>query len=96
MSTPQRIPNAATQLKNYAVSGVEPALSEVLDDPIVHLVMARDGVTRGNLELLVEQVRRDRLDGQGQIQRLYRQGLLLLLIRVSRGFRGCARSLRQR
>jgi hypothetical protein len=48
-------------MKNYAVAGIEPALSEVLDDPIVHLLMARDGVTRGNLELLIEWVRQNRL-----------------------------------
>ena len=52
MSMPPKAPDSAAPMKNYAVAGIEPALSEVLDDPIVHLLMARDGVTRGNLELL--------------------------------------------
>ena len=59
MSTPPKVPDSAAPMKNYAVAGIEPALSEVLDDPIVHLVMARDGVTRGDLELLIEQVRQN-------------------------------------
>ncbi len=61
MSTPPKVPDSAAAMKSYAVAGVEPPLSEVLDDPIVHLLMARDGVTRGNLELLIEWVRRNRL-----------------------------------
>ncbi len=36
-------------------------MSEVLSDPIVQLLMARDGVTRGNSELLIQQVRRNHL-----------------------------------
>ena len=59
MSTHPKVPDSAAPMKNYAVAGVEPALSEVLDDPIVHLVMARDGVTRGDLELLIERVRQN-------------------------------------
>lgn len=31
--------------KNWAGAGLEPLLSEILSDPIVHLVMARDGLT---------------------------------------------------
>lgn len=61
MSTPPRVLDFTAAVKNYAVSGIEPALSEVLNDPIVHLLMARDGVTREALELLIQQVRRDRL-----------------------------------
>ncbi len=48
-------------MQDYAVSGTEPTLSELLDDPILHLLMARDAITRGDLELLIERVRRDRL-----------------------------------
>ena len=59
MSVPPKVPESAAAMKSYAVAGVEPALSDVLDDPIVHLVMARDGVTRGDLELLIERVRRN-------------------------------------
>ncbi len=61
MSTPPEVPDSAAPMKNYAVAGIEPALSEVLDDPMVHLVMARDGVTRNDLELLIEWVRQNRL-----------------------------------
>ena len=61
MSTPPKVPDSAAPMESYAVAGVEPALSEVLGDPIVHLVMARDGVTRETLELLIQRVRRDRL-----------------------------------
>ncbi len=61
MSTPPKVLDSAAPMNNYMVAGNEPALSEVLDDPIVHLLMARDGVTRGNLELLIEWVRQNRL-----------------------------------
>ena len=60
MNTPPKVLDSAAPMKNYMVAGNEPALSEVLDDPIVHLLMARDGVTRGNLELLIEWVRQNR------------------------------------
>ena len=33
----------------------EPALGELLDDPIVALLMARDGVTRGEVERLMDE-----------------------------------------
>ena len=61
MSMPPKAPDSAAPMKNYAVACIEPTLSEVLDDPIVQLLMARDGVTRGNLELLIEWVRQNRL-----------------------------------
>jgi len=35
--------------RRYASGGIEPPLSEVLSDPIVHAVMRRDGVTREEL-----------------------------------------------
>lgn len=33
--------------------GQEPALSEVLADPLVHLVMRRDGVSRAELDAII-------------------------------------------
>jgi hypothetical protein len=33
----------------------EPALGELLDDPIVALLMARDGVTRSEVERLMDE-----------------------------------------
>ena len=48
-------------MRDYAVFGTAPTLSELLGEPILHLLMARDAVTRGDLELLTERVRRDRL-----------------------------------
>ncbi len=41
-------------MDRYAMSGTEPPLSEVLDDPIVRLVMARDNVGRDDLERMIE------------------------------------------
>lgn len=41
----------------YADSGNEPSLREVLDDPIVRLLMARDNVARGDLERMIEAYR---------------------------------------
>ena len=61
MSTPPKVPDSAAPMKSYAVAGVGPALSEMLDDPIVRRLMARDGVTRETLEPLIQRVRRDRL-----------------------------------
>ena len=68
MSTlPKRLrPNEA--VRDRAVSGIEPTLSEVLDDPSIRLLMARDGVTRGDLELLIQSMRRTRLTGQSPTQ----------------------------
>ena len=36
MSMPPKAPDSAAPMKNYAVAGIQPARSEVLDDPIVH------------------------------------------------------------
>ena len=68
MSTlPKRLrPNEAVM--DYPVSGIEPTLSEVLDDPSIRLLMASDGVTRGDLELLIQSMRRTRLAGQSPTQ----------------------------
>ena len=37
----------------WSVGGVEPALSEVLADPVVHLVMRRDGVSPCELRRVI-------------------------------------------
>lgn len=37
----------------WAVSGVEPALCDILADPLVHLVMRRDGVTPAALRAVL-------------------------------------------
>jgi hypothetical protein len=37
-----------------AISGSEPSLREVLDDPIVRLVMARDNVGQDDLKRMIE------------------------------------------
>jgi hypothetical protein len=39
--------------KGWSEAGTEPDLAEVLSDPIVHLVMARDGLSRVDLERAV-------------------------------------------
>ena len=36
-------------------AGEEPDLAEVLADPLVHLVMRRDGVSRAQLEAVIAQ-----------------------------------------
>ncbi len=41
--------------------GCEPAWDEVLDDPVVHAVMRRDGIARGELLDLMTTMR-DRLE----------------------------------
>ncbi len=61
MSALPKHPGPDEAMQDYAVSGTEPTLSALLDEPILHLLMARDAVTRGDLELLIERVRRDRL-----------------------------------
>ena len=68
MSTlPKRLrPNEA--VGDYAVSGIEPTLGEALDDPRIRLLMASDGVTRGDLELLIQSIRHTRLAGQSPTQ----------------------------
>ena len=44
-------------MDRYAVSGTEPSLCEVLDEPIVRLVMARDNVCRDDLKRMIERHR---------------------------------------
>jgi hypothetical protein len=42
----------------------EPLLSELLDDPVTHAVMARDGVERSQLDALISNWQ-ERLDSRG-------------------------------
>ena len=44
----------------YAVSGIEPTLGEVFDDAGIRLLMARDGVARSDVELLIQATRNTR------------------------------------
>lgn len=53
-------------VRNYAVSGVEPTLREVLDDPCIRLLMARDGVIRSELELIIQSFQHCRLASQSR------------------------------
>ena len=47
-------------MDRYATSGTEPSLREVLDDPIVRLVMARDYVCQDDLKRMIERHRGQR------------------------------------
>jgi hypothetical protein len=44
--------------QTYRSAGVEPRLDEVLADPLVHLVMARDGVGLAELRAVVADAQR--------------------------------------
>ena len=68
MSTPPKRPRPNEAVRDYAGSGIEPTLSEALDDPGIRLLMAHDGVTRGDLELLIQSMRRTHLAGQSPTQ----------------------------
>ena len=45
----------------------EPTLGEMLDDPIVQILMKRDGVQRASLELLMSDVREKRTDAEAHL-----------------------------
>lgn len=47
-------------MDTYADARNEPSLREILDDPIVKSIMARDNVTRADLERLIETYRGNR------------------------------------
>jgi len=66
MAPRRQRPNEA--VRDYTVSGIEPSLSEVLDDPSIRLLMVRDGVTRGDLELLFRSMRQTCLGGKSSTQ----------------------------
>ena len=40
--------------RRWSTAGTEPALADMLADPIVHLVMRRDGVTEDALRRVIE------------------------------------------
>lgn len=41
----------------YCNGGIEPSLDEVMADPIIHRLMARDGVALDSLNSLIDEVR---------------------------------------
>lgn len=53
--------------------GAEVSLREMLDDPIVHLLMARDGVSREEIETLVRSLRQ-RLQADTRVRTAVRGG----------------------
>jgi hypothetical protein len=50
------LPRALHESQPWGRPGVEPALSDVLADPLVHAVMRRDGVSGAALQSLIVQV----------------------------------------
>jgi hypothetical protein len=50
----------AAMRSHYARAGAEPTLDEVLEEPIVRLVMRRDGVARHEVRELAEHIRGQR------------------------------------
>jgi hypothetical protein len=49
--------NPVPHRRPWSVAGGEPRLEDVLADPLVHLVMRRDGVEPGQLRALIARVR---------------------------------------
>ena len=47
----------STRAFAYCGGGIEPSLDEVMADPIVHRLMARDGVALDSLNTLIAEVR---------------------------------------
>jgi hypothetical protein len=47
----------ATRTLSYITGNAEPPLDEVMADPIVHRLMARDGVAVDSLNSLIDEVR---------------------------------------
>ncbi len=45
------------QRQPYGVAGIEPDLCEVLEDPLVHLVMRRDGISPADLKAVMLRAR---------------------------------------
>ena len=68
MSTLPKHLNANEAVGDYAVSGIEPMLSEVLDDPDISLLSARDEVTRDDLEFLIQSMRHIHFAGRPPTQ----------------------------
>jgi hypothetical protein len=55
----------------------EPSIQELLDDPVIEAVMARDGVGRVELEHLIDDVRERLIARKSRRQRAERQALSL-------------------
>jgi hypothetical protein len=53
MTTGRRPPSGQWRRRLHG----EPTIQELLDDPVIEAVMARDGVRRKDLVLLIDQVR---------------------------------------
>jgi hypothetical protein len=47
----------ASRAVSYIVGNAEPSLEEVMADPIVHRLMARDGVALDSLNSLIDEIR---------------------------------------
>jgi hypothetical protein len=45
------------QRQPYGIAGIEPDLCDVLEDPLVHLVMRRDGVSPAALKAVILRAR---------------------------------------
>jgi len=50
-------PMPLSERQPYGVAGIEPDLCEVLEDPLVHLVMRRDGVSPAALKTVILRAR---------------------------------------
>lgn len=61
MTTARKVP--AGNRRSRRLDG-EPTIRELLNDPVIEAVMARDGVARSDLVLLIDEVR-GRLERQG-------------------------------
>lgn len=60
--------------REWLNTGTEPTVSELLSDPIVHLVMRRDGIGPSHVQAAIEQAL-DRLSGRSKTSvRLGRPG----------------------
>lgn len=51
-------PSPLSRRQPWGVAGVEPKLCDLLDDPLIHLVMRRDGVTRAELRAVIRDAQR--------------------------------------
>lgn len=55
-----------TSRPDWSRAGIEPSLAEVLADPVVHLVLRRDGLTPSDLRQAVNAACRRLARGQGR------------------------------
>jgi hypothetical protein len=59
---PGDVPRQPRPQHRYACAGIEPSIEEMLADPIVHLVMARDGITEQDVRRGIRKYRQ--VDGK--------------------------------